>query len=152
TTSPTWPSGVYLLRLVKDDGSGDDNHVLLVVRHDSSHSAVLYGVPTGTYQAYNNYGGKSPDEFNSTGATTIAGTTGAVKVSFDRPYQQTVTAQHDWYTQVDVRNVGWLEQQGYDVTYTSSDQLDAQPSLVANHRVFVSPSHDEYWSGPARTG
>ena len=31
TTTASWPSGVYLLRLVRDD-NGDDNHVLLIVR------------------------------------------------------------------------------------------------------------------------
>ena len=54
----TGRAAVYLLRLVRDD-NGDDNHILLVVRHDGDNAAVLYGVPTATYQAYNNYGGKS---------------------------------------------------------------------------------------------
>ena len=33
TTTAAWPSGVYVLRLVRQD-NGTDNHVLLVVRHD----------------------------------------------------------------------------------------------------------------------
>ena len=41
------------------DDNGTDDHVLLVVRNDAANADVLYGVPDTTYQAYNNYGGKS---------------------------------------------------------------------------------------------
>ena len=144
-----WPSGVYLLRLVRDD-NGDDNHILLVVRHDGDHAAVLYGVPTATYQAYNNYGGKSLYDFNSTGDATVSGTTRAVAVSYDRPFQQSVNGVADWYPNVDVRNVSWLEQQGYDMT-TSRAPTSRRPGALSGHRVFVSPSHDEYWSAGMRS-
>ncbi len=113
TTTANWPTGVYLLRIVRDD-NGDDNHILLIVRHDGEHASILYGVPTATYQAYNSYGGKSLYDFNSTGDLTVAGSTRAVSVSYDRPYQQSVNGMADWYPNVDVRNVSWLEQQGYD--------------------------------------
>ena len=53
-----WTSGVYVLRLVRND-TGADTHVLFVVRDDDRASQVLYGVPFTTYQAYNNWGGKS---------------------------------------------------------------------------------------------
>ena len=149
STTADWPSGVYLLRLVRDD-NGDDNHILLVVRHDGDNAAVLYGVPTATYQAYNNYGGKSLYDFNSTGDATVAGTTRAVSVSYDRPFQQSVTGQTDWYPNVDVRNVSWLEQQGYDMDYVASSDLETAGALTG-HRVFVSPSHDEYWSAGMRS-
>jgi hypothetical protein len=149
TTTADWPSGVYLLRLVRDD-NGDDNHILLVVRHDGDNAAVLYGVPTATYQAYNNYGGKSLYDFNSTGDATVAGTTRAVAVSYDRPFQQSVTGVSDWYPNVDVRNVSWLEQQGYDMDYVASSDLET-PGALTGHRVFVSPSHDEYWSAGMRS-
>jgi hypothetical protein len=149
TTTAAWPSGVYLLRIVRDD-NGDDNHILLVVRHDGDNASILYGVPTATYQAYNNYGGKSLYDFNSTGSVTVAGTTRAVSVSYDRPFQQSVTSQTDWYPNVDIRNVSWLEQQGYDMDYVASNDLET-PGTLTGHRVFLSPSHDEYWSAGMRS-
>src|SRR5262249_11990692 len=79
TTTADWPSGVYLLRLVRTD-NGNDNHVLLVVRRDGGGSAVVYQLPVTTYQAYNNYGGKSLYDFNSGGNLTVSGTARAVKV------------------------------------------------------------------------
>jgi hypothetical protein len=149
TTTPDWPSGVYLLRIVRDD-NGDDNHVLLVVRHDGENAPILYGVPTATYQAYNSYGGKSLYDFNSTGDLTVAGTPRAVSVSYDRPYQQSVNGMADWYPNVDVRNVSWLEQQGYNMDYVASSDIETSGQM-SGHRVFLSPSHDEYWSAGMRS-
>ena len=43
TTTTAWPSGVYMLRLVRED-TGTDNQILLVVRDDARPSQLLYGV------------------------------------------------------------------------------------------------------------
>lgn len=87
TTTSSWPSGIYLLRIVRND-TGTDNQIIFVVRDDSSHSALLYGTAMSTFEAYNNYGGKSLYTFNSLGSPTVSGTPRAVKVSFDRPFEQ----------------------------------------------------------------
>jgi hypothetical protein len=146
TTSSDWPSGVYLLKLIRDD-NGNANEVLLIVRRDSSPSQVLYQVPTTTYQAYNGYG-KGLYEFVSGGPNTIAGTSRAVKVSFDRPYNQPVAGpvRYDWYTRTDIAAISWMEQQGYDVSYAAAEDLDASPTLALGHKALVSGVHDEYWS------
>jgi hypothetical protein len=150
TTTPDWPSGVYLLRLVRED-NGNDNNILLVVRHDNSGSALVYGVPVTTYEAYNDYGGRSLYTWNSSGVVTVSGTARAVMVSFDRPYNQSLDGQRNWYTAADVQNVAWLEQQGYDTTYVTSLDLHQAGSQLTSHRAFVSPAHDEYWSAEMRS-
>src|SRR4029453_12999875 len=112
-TSSTWTSGVYVLRLVRTD-TGADTHVLFVVRDDDRPSQVLYGLPFTTYQAYNDWGGKSVYDWNSSGANTVAGTPRAVSVSFDRPYGQVWNPYvHDWWTRTDYQAVFWLERMGY---------------------------------------
>jgi hypothetical protein len=151
TTTASWPSGVYLIRVTRPD-TGADTHVLLVVRDDERHSHVLYGIPTSTYQAYNNYGGKSTYDHNSTGAVTVAGTARAVKVSFDRPYEQQHDGiAHDWYTRTDYASVRWLERSGYDVSYNASSDLDDSAASIRDHRMFISGAHDEYYSSAMRT-
>jgi hypothetical protein len=151
TTTANWPSGVYLVRIRRDD-SGDTNHILFVVRDDSRQSDVLFGVPFSTYQAYNDYGGKSLYDDKSSGPNTVAGTPRAVKVSFDRPYSQPhQSLQHDWYTRADFATVSWLERAGYDVTYTSGSRLERNGERLLDHRVFISGTHDEYWSAAMRT-
>ena len=42
----------------------------------------------------------------------------------------------------------WLEQQGYDVIYCSNTDLEMDPVLLDNAKVFLSVGHDEYWSRP----
>ncbi len=151
STTADWPSGVYLLQLVRDD-NGNDNEILLTVRNDSSNSKVVFSVPVTTYEAYNAYGGKSLYDYNSSGATTVSGTARAVQVSFDRPYDATVVPYQNFYTQSDIQWVTWLEQQGYDVSYiTNADLETAGPQLLDNHTAFVNGSHDEYWSAAMRS-
>lgn len=58
TIPSDWVSGIYLVRLVRPGGDGD-NYVQFVVRDDESRSDILYQQSVTTYQAYNNYGGKS---------------------------------------------------------------------------------------------
>jgi N,N-dimethylformamidase beta subunit-like, C-terminal/Domain of unknown function (DUF4082)/Bacterial Ig-like domain len=145
TTTADWPSGVYLIKMVRTD-NGSEDHILLTVRNDSATTDGTYVVPVSTYQAYNNWGGKSLYDFNSNGANTVAGTPRAVKVSYDRPYNGT----RDWYTEVDVQNVSWFEREGYNLNYATSLDLHTGLSGINQRKVLISPSHDEYWSAQMR--
>jgi hypothetical protein len=154
TTTNSWPTGVYLVRLVRND-NGAENEILFVVRDDSRATPLLYGIPFSTYEAYNNYGGKSLYSFNSTGSNTVAGTPRAVKVSFDRPFEQARTAAttnfNDWYTRTDYELVSWLERSGYDVSYQAVTDLELSGQRVKNHRAYVLGAHDEYYSAAMRS-
>jgi hypothetical protein len=149
TTTAAWPSGVYLLRLVRED-NGSDSHVLVVVRDDARRSDLLYTVTDTTYQAYNNYGGKSLYDYNSTGLATVSGTQKAVKVSFDRPYEQVRSGDRNWYKVTDQALVLWLEREGYDVAYQSDLDLERRAVLAQNHAALVVGVHDEYYSAGMR--
>src|SRR5262249_41125053 len=120
---------------------------------DARHSDLLYGLPMTTYEAYNEYGGKSLYDFNSSGATTISGTAKAVKVSFDRPFEQprvTAYSPHDWYPVSDYPLVSWLERMGYDVAYQSVTDLERSGTRALDHKAYVMPPHDEYYSANMR--
>ena len=148
TTTSSWPSGNYLLRLVRED-NGSDNQILLVVRDDGSNSQVVYGTAVSNFQAYNNYGGKSLYDFNSQGGTTVAGTARAVKVSYDRPYEQPRSGLRDWYTRTEFATVFWLEREGYDVSYIANTDLESGGGL-SGRKAYISPAHDEYVSSGMR--
>jgi Domain of unknown function (DUF4082)/Malectin domain/Bacterial Ig-like domain len=150
TTTASWPSGIYLLRLVRED-TGADNHILLIVRDDARNSQLLYGAAISTYQAYNGYGGKSLYDFNSIGPNTVSGTPRAVKVSYDRPYSQTGDGQRDWYPRADYPMVYWLEREGFDVAYQSGTDMERSGARVRDHRAYLMPAHDEYYSAAMRT-
>lgn len=147
STTSSWPSGVYLLKLVRTD-TGAHSEVPLVVRNDGSSSSILYDVPTNTYAAYNAWYGKSLYGFSSDPPKTVSGQNRAVQVSFDRPFSQppSPSTAHDYYTRTDLATVSWLEQQGYDTTYVASLDVHTTGAQLRNHRVFISGSHDEYWT------
>jgi hypothetical protein len=134
-----WVSGFYLAKLTTD--TGDESYIDFVVRDDGQQADVLYQVAFTTYQAYNNWGGKSLYDYQSTGGR-------AYKVSFDRPYA-------DWsgagmFFDGDYNMIRFLEWQGYNITYVTSTDLEANPNLFNGRKVFLSNWHDEYWSKTMR--
>lgn len=150
TIPADWVSGVYIVKLTRPD-TKSENYILFIVRDDTRHSAILAQVSYSTFQAYNNYGGKSLYSFNSDNCATISNALRAVAVSFDRPMIFPTLYFENSYFWGDYPMVAWLEAQGYDVSYnTSMDTLrSGKPGVqneLLNHRVFLSIGHDEYWS------
>jgi PKD repeat protein len=137
-------SGVYLAKLTAS--TGDETQVVFTVRDDDHQptSRLLYVLPIASYQAYNLFGGKSL-YFGTEGGNTAAGTSRAVKVSFNRPFSQ-AGAHLNWFTGPDYDMLFWLEKQGYDVAYTDDVQVHSNPAELLNHDVAVIPGHSEYWS------
>jgi len=149
TTTPDWPTGIYLLRLARAD-NGTDNHILLVVRNDGQPADIGYALSVTTYQAYNDWGGRSLYTFNSEGDDTVADTPRAVKVSFDRPFNQSLDESNNFFTQCDIQNVSWLEQQGYDISYMTGVDVH-EGAALGGFGLLISPAHDEYWSAEMRS-
>ena len=151
TVPSTAVSGVYIAHLVRDDSQdpGGDSQIMFVVRNDSSHSNVLVATSDATWEAYNDYGG------NSLYSCTVACPPGnplaykaAYAVSYNRPFDGALNTDggaSDFYY-AEYQMVRWMEENGYDVSYTSDSQLDSVGSLIANHKLFISSGHDEYWS------
>jgi hypothetical protein len=138
-------SGIYLVRFI-DEATGHDNQAIFTVRDDARPAQILFKLPSATYQAYNQWTGKSLYTDLSQGANTISGSKRAVKVSFDRPLDG-VFNQNNWFLKADYSMVYWLEQQGYDVAYTDSYAVHSNPNSLKTHKVVLLSGHDEYWSG-----
>lgn len=146
----TWTSGIYLATLTTADKY--QRYVTFVVRDDQRASDFLYQQAVTTYQAYNVWPvgtGKSLYDFNSYGATVPAtGGKRAAKVTFDRPYAdgygagQLIEPGWGWERYY----LTWLEQSGYDVSYSTNLDTHANGSRILNHKAFLSAGHDEYWS------
>ena len=150
-------SGVYIAHLVRDDSQdpGGDTQVPFVVRNDSSHSDVVVATSDATWEAYNDYGG------NSLYSCTVAcppgnplAYKGAYAVSYNRPFSGAFNtdggASDLWYAEYQM--ISWLEENGYDVSYVSDSDLERNPALLLNHKLFISSGHDEYWSAGERAG
>jgi N,N-dimethylformamidase beta subunit-like protein len=139
-----WTSGIYVVLL--RNAAGYENYATFVVR-DGRPAALLVQQSVTTYQAYNNWPddgvtGKSLYGFNSYGANTVSGGTRAVKVSFDRPY----TGDGDGLYLYEIPFIRWMEQSGYDLTYSTDLDTHQTGGALRNYKGFISLGHDEYWS------
>ncbi|MBI3256438.1 MAG: hypothetical protein HYZ59_01470 [Actinobacteria bacterium] len=135
-------SGIYFAKLVREDGTAGSNHVVFVVRNDTSGSDLLFQTSDTTWQAYNKFGGNSLYSGSPDGR--------AYKVSYNRPFTTRATGAQDWVFNAEYPMVRWLEQNGYDVSYTSGIDTDRRGAELKEHNVFMSVGHDEYWSGQQR--
>ena len=127
-------SGLYVVTIVRDDGWG--TFVPLVVR-DARRADLLFQASVTTYQAYNGWGGESLYE-------DAAGVRGG-----KAPYLSGHGAGDLFVSEA--RLARFLEQYGYDVTYTTNlDVVREGAEGLRRARAFLSVGHDEYWAGAER--
>jgi hypothetical protein len=131
-----WPSGIYVAKLTAS-ASGKQSYIPFVVRDDSRASDVLFQCSVNTYQAYNEWGGRS-----------LYTSPRAYAVSFNRPYAGEFGLGD--LLSYEFHMVRFLESQGYDVTYTTNVETHSQGELLRLHKAFLSVGHDEYWTWQMR--
>ncbi len=146
---PSWTSGYYLAELVLTEGpdAGHGSWVPFIVREPRAQSSnVLVQAAVNTWQAYNSWGGRSL-YFNFNGV-------GDNHVSFERPFEEASMKTADGPA-TDNANlpqvsefplVRFLERNGYDVSYTTDVDTDANPAELLRHRLAIVAGHDEYWT------
>jgi hypothetical protein len=143
----SWVTGVYVAKLT--NAAGYQNYIIFTVRDDDRNPDLIFQSSVTTYNAYNNYPndgstGKSAYDSNSYGANTISGGPAAVKVSFDRPYADSGAGDvFNWEHYL----IRFIEQMGYDVSYTTDMDTHVHPERLLDAKGFLSTGHDEYWSG-----
>jgi hypothetical protein len=135
-------SGYYeaKLEVVGGPDTGQVGMVPLIVRASHSDAAVLIQVPVNTWQAYNDWGGKS---------LYGSGSTHATEDSFDRPYHLDNLQQH---LQLELPWVRFLERSGVDMDYQTDVDTDGDPGSLLQHRLVFAIGHDEYWTQAMRDG
>jgi hypothetical protein len=143
TIPSSWVSGVYLAKLTSS--TGYSSFIFFVVRDDSGSEDILFQTSVTTYEAYNTWGGLSLYNNDLTDKSEYP-YPHATKVSFDRPFNPGDSNGAGHYLWFEFHFVYWLEEQGYDVAYTTDVDTDARPTLLLHHKAFLSVGHDEYWS------
>src|SRR5215471_10553662 len=146
-------SGLYLAHLVRND-TGGSSLIPFVVRDDASHSDIMFQTDDETWQAYNNYGNNSLYTcLTNCPPASQASYTGASKVSYNRPWNTAAVGDgQSWFMYAEYPMIRFLERNGYDVSYTSGEDV-SQPgyaSTIEKHKVFLTAGHDEYWTGRQR--
>ncbi len=139
-------SGVYLALLTRTD-TGGQSEIPFVVKDPASHSSIIFQTSDATWQAYNSYGGNSL--YTGDGSLPDGR---AYKVSYNRPFDTADTHPTSWLLNNEFPMISFLERNGFDVSYETAGDVDADTggTLLQNHQVFMSVGHDEYWSGNQR--
>ena len=127
------------------------SHIYFVVRDDAGRSEILFQTADTTWQAYNRYGGHCTyGRLDPEYSRQHGGPPRAYKVSYNRPIETRHYRAVNTVFNAEYPFVRFLEANGYDVSYTSGVDSERRGELIANHRLFLSVGHDEYWSGPQR--
>ncbi|QFU17874.1 DUF4082 domain-containing protein [Microvirga thermotolerans] len=146
-------SGVYIAKLVRQDGVQGANHIPFIVRDDASTSDIIFQTSDMTWQAYNPWGGANFYGGNGPG-TGVLGNGRAYAVSYNRPITTRGGAlssgPQDYIFGAEYPAIMWLEKNGYDLSYMAGVDTDRFGNLIGNHKMFLSVGHDEYWSGRQR--
>ncbi|WP_343712238.1 DUF4082 domain-containing protein [Inquilinus sp.] len=160
-------SGLYIAKLVREDGTEGASQIPFIVRDDENRSDITFQTSDTTWQAYNAWGGASlyggdvpTDPANligwmppncSCGLTAIGR---ATKVSYNRPFITTISpysaGPQDWIFGAEYSAIRWLEQNGYDINYISGVDTARSGAQLLNSKAFLSVGHDEYWSAEQR--
>ncbi|WP_213287208.1 DUF4082 domain-containing protein [Bradyrhizobium sp. sGM-13] len=146
-------SGVYIAKLVRQDGIEGANHIPFIVRDDSSTSDIIFQTSDTTWQAYNGWGGAN--FYGGNGPATGQGAGRAYAVSYNRPIATrgsvgAASGPQDYLFGAEYSAIYWLEQNGYDVSYMAGVDVDRYGNLLLNHKMYLDVGHDEYWSGQQR--
>jgi hypothetical protein len=149
TVPSTAVSGLYYAVLHRND-TGGENEVFFVVRDDASQSAMLFQTSDITWQAYNRYEVDQSHPGSSLYSGVGPGPAGSAwMVSYNRPLQG--PGDENLPFNAEYPMIRFLEQNGYDLSYQAgvdTDRLGA--AVLAQHDVFLSVGHDEYWSAGQR--
>lgn len=144
TVPESWRSGCYAATTGMNDPVDprrwiEGQTIFFVVRspRPGRDTPILLQMSTNTWNAYNNWGGKSLYNFNSAGGER------STRVSFQRPIPGEVY-------QRELPFIQWAERQGYILDYAVNADLEFHPELLDHYRLVLSVGHDEYWSAKMR--
>lgn len=116
--------------------------IWFLVKEKSAASPIVIVYPSNTEQAYNNAGGKSLYDFNSTDGRR------AYTVSSQRPINYRVTLTSDIHV-FTTGFLGWLLDTDYEYRLIADADMENKEA-IRNAKVVVVIGHSEYWSRTAR--
>lgn len=153
TVNAAWVPGDYLLKLA--GSGGQQSYVPITIWDPSSRATYLVQNSVLTWQAWNSYGGY--DFYQGAGpcppgSPSYPPCNRARVVSFDRPYAASFGDGAADFLNEEYPLVRFVEQQGLDVTYDTDIVTSEDPSVLLDHRAFLSLGHDEQWTLEMRDG
>lgn len=148
TIPEDWISGVYLGKL-SCTGHRYQSYIIFVVSDDRK-ADIVFQTSDTTWQAYNKWPLNDSLYDNDDPEKPVNASTW---VSYDRPYgrypqvvDHPLSQGSGEFLLWEYPLCYWLEQNGYDVTYTSNIDTHSNVNGIMRGKCFFSVGHDEYWS------
>ena len=144
-TIPTnWEPGVYRA-VFPVSGSHYENNgeIIFAIKTPNlgSFSRIAVILTVNNWNAYNNFGGKSLYNYNSTNSQK------ADKVSFNRPFTfSSILDFHNWTEKL----INWFVTENVVAEYVTNVDLYQDPNMLPNYDVVIDVGHDEYVTLPER--
>ncbi len=136
-----WVSGYYVAAVVGNQ-SGLGRVIPFTVTNNGRYSKYILQSPVSTWQAYNNWGGRSMFTYNSANAVT------ATQVSFNRPYGEGFGLAI--FMQWEINMLRFLEREGYDVAYQTDVDTHLNGASLWTHQALISVGQSEFWTANIR--
>jgi hypothetical protein len=148
TIPKDWPSGVYLGKLTAEREKLQ-SYLIFIVR-DDRRCDFLFQCSDTTWSAYNRW----PSQFSLYDDGKKQWYWGPdVRVSWDRPYGKycqildaPLSQGSGEFLLWEFPLAFWMEQHGYDVSYTSNVDTHTDAKGLLRAKGWLSVGHDEYWS------
>jgi len=144
TVTKAFVQGQYLLKLV--GSGGQQSYIPLTIWDPASHATYVIMAGVLTWQAFNPFGGYDLYEGQPPGLSGYPYPTRSRVLSFDRPYATSYGNGSASFLGNEYPLIYFAEEHGLNVTYWTDITLAEHGNLLANHRVLISPGHDEEWS------
>ena len=133
-----WESGVYKATFpFSDQYYNNSGEIIFIVKNNTlgSYSKIGVILTVNNWNAYNNFGGKSSYDYNSTNNQK------SFKVSFDRPFtHSSLNDFHDWAENL----IKWMSTENILAEYITNVDIYQNPNLLSNYDVIIDVGHDEY--------
>lgn len=136
----SWEPGIYMVKYPISAGKREMTcFFVLRPNQPGSYSDILFVLPTNTFHAYNNWGGKSLYPFQSSSDIE------SDIVSFCRALNTFYNLEYNRYAEF---FRAWLYQQGgiYIPEFAIQSDIDRIPNLLNQYKLILFVGHDEYWS------
>jgi hypothetical protein len=138
---PNWRSGLYAAEL--SDSKGKFNVTFLIKNRQPEPKDIAVLSSTNTWEAYNDWGGKSLYSFQKISHITIY----QHIVSFQRPNpgaDPTGNTKH--LASGEKYILGWLESKGYHYDMLADSDLSSNAKVLDPFKILIISTHSEYWT------
>lgn len=141
TIPSDWKSGLYAAKL--SDGSNQFFVSFIVKNSNSQKGDIAVLSSTNTWEAYNDWGGKSLYSFDWVGGKAYY----QQIVSFGRPNPGANPSGTTGHLASGEKNIlNWLESKGYHYNLFSDQDVHNNSNLLNSYKVLIISTHSEYWS------